>query len=191
MENIFDINVEEHKAVLSKMAVLNEDVNVVATLMADTVLAGGTIFLCGNGGSAADCQHIAAEFMGRFLLDRDPISSLALTTDTSALTCISNDYNYDDVFARQLVGLGKANDCLIGISTSGDSRNVLKAIGVGNSIGMSTVGLLGRDGGEIASLCKSNIIIPSNSTARVQEMHILIGHTLVGMVEELVTGAYS
>jgi len=191
MKNILDINIEEHKVVLGKMADLNEDVNVAATLMAEAVLAGGTIILCGNGGSAADCQHIAAEFMGRFLLDRDPISSLALTTDSSALTCISNDYSYDDVFARQLAGLGKATDCLIGISTSGDSSNVLKAIVTGNRIGMSTVGLLGRDGGEIASVCKSSIVVGSNSTARIQEMHILIGHTLVGMVEELITGANS
>ena len=191
MKNILDINIEEHKVVLGKMADLNEDVNVAATLMAEAVLAGGTIILCGNGGSAADCQHIAAEFMGRFLLDRDPISSLALTTDSSALTCISNDYSYDDVFARQLAGLGKATDCLIGISTSGNSSNVLKAIVTGNRIGMSTVGLLGRDGGEIASVCKSSIVVGSNSTARIQEMHILIGHTLVGMVEELITGANS
>ena len=191
MKNILDINIEEHKVVLGKMADLNEDVNVAATLMAEAVLAGGTIILCGNGGSAADCQHIAAEVMGRFLLDRDPISSLALTTDSSALTCISNDYSYDDVFARQLAGLGKATDCLIGISTSGNSSNVLKAIVTGNRIGMSTVGLLGRDGGEIASVCKSSIVVGSNSTARIQEMHILIGHTLVGMVEELITGANS
>ena len=191
MKNILDINIEEHKVVLGKMADLNEDVNVAATLMAEAVLAGGTIILCGNGGSAADCQHIAAEFMGRFLLDRDPISSLALPTDSAALTCISNDYSYDDVFARQLAGLGKATDCLIGISTSGNSSNVLKAIVTGNRIGMSTVGLLGRDGGEIASVCKSSIVVGSNSTARIQEMHILIGHTLVGMVEELITGANS
>jgi len=191
MRNIYTENIEEHAVLLTKMGDLNDIVQAAAQIMAESVLSGGTILLCGNGGSAADCQHIAAEFMGRFLEDRAPISSVALTTDSSALTCIGNDYSYDDIFSRQVAGLGKSSDCLIGISTSGNSPNVLKALEKGNHIGMNTIALLGRDGGSIADVSKVNIIVPSYSTARIQEMHILLGHTLVGIVEEIVKAARS
>ena len=186
MSNLFRQNLAEHTSLCGKMNELSDWVQTTAEMMAESVLAGGTVMLCGNGGSAADSQHIAAEFMGRFIDDRDPISSIALTTDSSALTCIGNDYSYDNIFARQVAGLGRANDCLIGISTSGNSQNIFNAVTVANDIGMKTIGLLGRDGGRIADICSINIIVPSFSTARIQEMHILLGHTLVGIVENMV-----
>jgi D-sedoheptulose 7-phosphate isomerase len=139
--------------------------------------------LCGNGGSAADSQHLAAEFTGRFSKDRPPIAAVALSTDTSALTCIGNDYSFNDIFARQVQALGKAGDCLIAISTSGNSGNVLAAVAAAKSLGISTIGLLGRDGGKLKAQCDVSIVVPSQVTARIQEAHILIGHSLCGAVE--------
>ncbi len=141
------------------------------------------LMICGNGGSAADSQHIAAEFTGRFVKDRAPIAALALSTDTSALTCIGNDYSFNEIFSRQLKALGLEGDCLLAISTSGNSENVMQAVRAANEMGISTIGLLGRDGGELKSLCDLSIIVPSDITARIQEAHILIGHTLCGSVE--------
>jgi D-sedoheptulose 7-phosphate isomerase len=144
---------------------------------------GGKLMLCGNGGSAADSQHLAAEFTGRFSKDRPPIAAVALSTDTSALTCIGNDYSFNDIFARQVQALGKAGDCLIAISTSGNSGNVLAAVAAAKSLGISTIGLLGRDGGKLKAQCDVSIVVPSQVTARIQEAHILIGHSLCGAVE--------
>jgi len=141
------------------------------------------LMLCGNGGSAADSQHLAAEFTGRFSKDRPPIAAVALSTDTSALTCIGNDYSFNDIFARQVQALGKAGDCLIAISTSGNSGNVLAAVAAAKSLGISTIGLLGRDGGKLKAQCDVSIVVPSQVTARIQEAHILIGHSLCGAVE--------
>lgn len=183
MNEVFSKNLAEHAVVVERMKEVSESVQHAARILADTVLGGGKVMLCGNGGSAADSQHIAAEFVGRFIDDREPIAALALTTDSSALTCIGNDYSYDTIFSRQVLGLGRPGDCLVGISTSGNSRNVIRAVDAAKQIGIKTVGLLGRSGGEIANLCDVSIIIPSDSTARIQEMHILIGHTLVGIIE--------
>lgn len=187
MNKIFQNNLAEHAAVLEKTSKIHHSIQIAGEIMSQTVLNGGKIILCGNGGSAADCQHIAAEFMGRFIDDRDPIASLALTTDSSALTCIGNDYSYDNIFSRQVFGLCKPSDCLIGISTSGNSQNVINALEAAKIVGMKTISMLGRDGGKIANFCDIDIIIPSTSTARIQEMHILVGHTLVGIVESLVS----
>jgi D-sedoheptulose 7-phosphate isomerase len=145
---------------------------------------GGKVMFCGNGGSAADAQHLAAEFTGRFIQDRPPLAAMALSTDTSALTCISNDYSFADVFERQLRALGKRGDALVAISTSGNSLNVLKAAQTAREMGVAVVGLLGRDGGALKALCDVALVVPSASTARIQEMHILIGHTLCGAVEQ-------
>lgn len=149
-----------------------------------SIRAGGKIMLCGNGGSAADSQHIAAELTGRFIRDRIPLPALALSTDTSALTCIGNDYSFAEVFSRQLFALGKSGDCLLAISTSGNSANVIKAVEAAHELGIRTIGLLGRDGGALGALCEHNITVPSNITARIQEAHILIGHTICGGVEQ-------
>jgi len=144
---------------------------------------GGKVLLCGNGGSAADSQHLAAELVGRFKRERRALASVALTTDTSVLTCLANDYSYEDVFARQVEALADKNDLLIGLSTSGNSENVLRALRRAKSVGATTVGLLGRDGGKIKPECDHAIVVPSNDTARIQEMHIMIGHIVCDAVE--------
>ncbi len=140
--------------------------------------------LAGNGGSAADAQHIAAELVGRYGFDRPSIPSLALTTDTSNLTAIGNDYGYDQVFSRQLEGMGQEGDIFIGISTSGNSINILKAFESAKKKGIFTVALTGRDGGEMAKLADIALIVPSDSTPRIQESHILIGHIICDIIEK-------
>jgi D-sedoheptulose 7-phosphate isomerase len=180
---IFVRNLREHLALFETLESLTEPIEQAGALIARALGAGHKLMLCGNGGSAADSQHIAAELTGRFIRDRRPLAALALSTDTSALTCIANDYSFEEVFARQVAGLGAAGDCLIGISTSGNSRNVIKAFEAARAIGMPVIGLLGRDGGALRARCDVAIIVPSATTARIQEAHILIGHTLCGMVE--------
>ncbi len=182
-QNLFQSNLREHLALFEMLPRLESDVHQAGTLIGEALAAGRKLMLCGNGGSAADSQHIAAELTGRFIRDRRPLAAVALTTDTSALTCIANDYSFEDVFARQVAALGAPGDCLIGISTSGNSRNVIKAAEAARGLGMRIIGLLGRDGGPLRGLCDVAIVVPSDSTARIQEAHILIGHTLCGMVE--------
>jgi D-sedoheptulose 7-phosphate isomerase len=144
--------------------------------------------LAGNGGSAADAQHIAAELVGRYGFDRPSIPSLALTTDTSNLTAIGNDYGYDAVFSRQLEGMGVSGDLFIGISTSGNSKNVINAFEVAKKKDITTVALVGRDGGEMAKLADFAIVVPSNATPRIQESHILIGHIICDIIEKELFG---
>ena len=156
----------------------------IAQLASDSLSRGGTIFWCGNGGSAADSQHLAADLVCRFISDRIPLKSVALTTDSSILTAISNDYSFDNIFARQLKALGKDGDILIAISTSGNSRNIKEAVLTAKNIGVETIGLLGRDGGSSVDLFSKKLIIPSNSTARIQEVHILIGHLIIDLIEK-------
>ncbi len=145
---------------------------------------GRKIMFCGNGGSAADSQHIAAEFIGRFQKERRSLPAIALTTDTSILTALTNDYSVDIVFARQVEGLGQTGDILVGLSTSGNSKNVLEAMKTAKAKGIKTIGLLGNDGGAIAPLCDIALIVPSKMTARIQESHITIAHTLCQITEE-------
>ncbi|MDD2906433.1 MAG: D-sedoheptulose 7-phosphate isomerase [Sulfurimonas sp.] len=140
--------------------------------------------LAGNGGSAADAQHIAAELVGRYGFDRPSIPSLALTTDTSNLTAIGNDYGYDKVFSRQLEGMGQKGDIFIGISTSGNSANIINAFESAKAKGIMTVALVGKDGGIMAKMADIAIVVPSNSTPRIQESHILIGHILCDIIEK-------
>ena len=182
-QNLFQNNLREHLALFETLPWLQNDVERAGALIGAALAAGHKLMLCGNGGSAADSQHIAAELTGRFIHDRRPLAALALSTDTSALTCIANDYSFEDVFARQVAGLGAAGDCLLGISTSGNSRNVIKAVEVARNTGMHVIGLLGRDGGALRALCDVAVVVPSSTTARIQEAHIMIGHTLCGMVE--------
>jgi D-sedoheptulose 7-phosphate isomerase len=177
-------NIAEHNEVLSTLHHLDTDVQLAGQLAAQTLRKGGKILFCGNGGSAADSQHLAAELTGRFVNERRPLSAIALSTDTSALTCIGNDYDFGEIFARQVAGLGRTEDLLIGISTSGNSRNVIRAVEEAHKLGMATVGLLGRNGGGLRDLCRISIVVPSQVTARVQECHILIGHTLCGLIEQ-------
>ena len=149
-----------------------------------TLKAGGKILLCGNGGSAADAQHIAAELTGRYKTERGALTGIALTTDTSALTAIGNDYGYEFVFSRQLEALGREGDLLIAISTSGNSGNVLKALELAQKIGIKTIGLSGRTGGAMNELCELNLVVPSNDTPRIQEMHIMIGHIICQAIDD-------
>ncbi|SFV59058.1 Phosphoheptose isomerase [hydrothermal vent metagenome] len=144
--------------------------------------------LAGNGGSAADAQHIAAELVGRYGFDRPSIPSLALTTDTSNLTAIGNDYGYDQVFSRQLEGMGQAGDIFFGISTSGNSLNIIKAFESAKKKGITTVALVGRDGGEMAKMADVALVVPSDSTPRIQESHILIGHIICDIIEKEIFG---
>lgn len=152
--------------------------------------AGHKILLFGNGGSAADAQHIAAEFVGRFQRERDPLPALALTVNTSALTAIANDYEYENVFARQVLALGSRGDVAVGISTSGKSPNVLKGLSAAKTCGLTTVGLTGKKGGPMAESTQYCLCVPSEVTARIQEAHILIAHILCEIVDaELGSGA--
>ena len=185
MASIYLDNLAEHAQMLAQLGRLEPAVVAAARVLAGALATGGKLLFCGNGGSAADCQHLAAELTGRFVHDRRPLAALALTTDTSALTCISNDYAFDQVFTRQIQALGRPGDALVAISTSGNSPNVLAATDAARALGMPCVGLLGRDGGALRGRCDPAIIVPSQVTARIQEAHILIGHSLCGMVEAL------
>ncbi|QWT46745.1 D-sedoheptulose 7-phosphate isomerase [Azospira inquinata] len=180
---LFAAALEEHQQAFAALGDLQTPINAVGDLCAKALAEGKKIMLCGNGGSAADAQHIAAELTGRFINDRRPLAGLALTTDTSALTCIANDYAFDQVFSRQVEGLGCPGDVLIGISTSGNSENVIKAVEAAKAKGIQTVGLLGKDGGALRGLVDIPLIAPSRTTARIQEMHIFIGHVLCLLIE--------
>lgn len=144
---------------------------------------GSKIIFMGNGGSASDAQHLSAEFVGRFVQEREPLAAISLSTDTSALTAIGNDYGFDEIFERQINALAKSGDVVFGITTSGNSQNVLKAIDASNSIGCTTIGLTGRGGGKLRDHCDKIVAIPSDETARIQEAHILIGHILCSLVD--------
>jgi len=160
--------------------------------LAEAVLSclknGGRLLLFGNGGSAADAQHIAAEMVGRFHSERRPLAALALTTDSSVLTAVGNDYGFEEVFARQLRALGRAGDLAVAISTSGNSPNVLRGVAVARDLGMRTAGLTGRDGGRLGGLVEFHLNVPHTSTARVQEVHIMIGHLLCELVDQSLKG---
>ena len=144
--------------------------------MAERLKRGCRILVCGNGGSAADAQHFAAELSGRYVKERRALAGIALTTDTSVLTAIGNDYGFDHVFSRQVEALGRPGDLLVGISTSGNSANVLRAVESAQALGLKTLGLLGRDGGKLKDLCDEALVVPSPVTARVQEVHQMIYH---------------
>ncbi len=161
----------------------------IAQVISSSIIAGGTVFWCGNGGSAAESQHMAAELIGVFARKRDAYASLALTTDSSVLTCISNDFDFDQVFSRQISGLGRNGDVLIGISSSGNSRNVNNAIIKAKEIGIVTISLSGKGGGLGRGLADYEIVIQSESTPRIQEVHTLINHSICGLVEDLVIDA--
>jgi len=175
-----------HQKVLqSVIDTLTGDIETACQMMTTTIKNGNKVLLAGNGGSAADAQHIAAELSGRFVKDRKALPGIALTTDTSAITSIANDYGYDFVFSRQLAALAQPGDLFIGISTSGNSQGILNAFMTAKEMNCKTLGLSGRDGGKMNGLCDLNIIVPSPITARIQEMHILIGHILCKAVDDL------
>jgi len=175
----------EHLQTISEISsMFSESIENSSIQISESLANGGTLFWCGNGGSAADSQHLAAELVGRFKKDRKALRSVALTTDSSVLTCIANDYSYEDVFSRQLEALARDGDVLVSISTSGNSENVLRALIAAKRLGVKTIALLGKDGGKAKEHADLSIVIPSNSTARVQESHILIGHILCDLIEQ-------
>ena len=170
---------------------LGADLEQAARLVADAIAAGGRTLICGNGGSAADSQHMAAELVGRYLKERDAYAAVALSTDTSIMTAVANDYGFDAVFERQVRALGRAGDVLIGISTSGNSENVLRAMNAAREIGLKTVALTGRGGGKLASLADVLLAVPADHTPRIQESHSMIVHLLCEIIENLFTAENS
>jgi D-sedoheptulose 7-phosphate isomerase len=175
---------KEHQSCMENLAQLADTIESVSELLLETLCNGGKIFVCGNGGSAADAQHFAAELIGRFEKERAAMPAIALTTDTSILSAIGNDYGFENVFARQVDGLGSKGDVLIGISTSGNSENVLRATILAKDKGLTTDGLLGGDGGKLLAKVDQAVVVPNRRTARIQEGHILILHFWAMDVED-------
>lgn len=182
--NLVEQRMADHAAVLAVTKALAPDIERAGTLIRDALAGGHKILFCGNGGSAADSQHLAAEIVGRFQKERPSLPALALTVDTSVLTAVANDYGYDTVFSRQVEGLGNAGDVLVGISTSGNSKNVIAAIETARKKQMSVIGFTGIGGGKMADLCDVCLAVPSKVTARTQEMHIMMGHIICEIAEE-------
>ncbi len=176
---------DEHRATFDSLSqMLAGPFTETLTILEQSVRRGGKLLLFGNGGSAADAQHIAAELIIRYKADRAPISAIALTTDSSALTACGNDLGFDALFERQIEGLGRKGDVAVGISTSGNSANVLKGLRRARALGLRTVGLGGGTGGQMHGVCDALIVVPSSVTARIQEMHITIGHVLCKVLEQ-------
>jgi D-sedoheptulose 7-phosphate isomerase len=183
-QNILESNFKEHELAIKKVFLDHSSrIQEIGKILANVLKNEGTIFWCGNGGSASDSQHLAAELVGRFKKNRRALRSVALNTDTSVITCIANDYSYEDIFSRQIEGLARKGDFLIAISTSGNSHNILNAIIRAKELGIKTLALLGKDGGEAKKIADDSLIISSESTARIQESHILIGHILCEIIE--------
>lgn len=175
---------DEHVEVARRIYALAPMVSDAVDLIYASLAVGGLLMTAGNGGSAADAQHIAAELTGRFLLERQPFRAIALHANTSALTAIGNDYGYEHVFARELLAQGRSGDVLLAISTSGNSSNILRAIEAARQIGVAVIGLTGETGGRMQTSCNICLRVPSNTTPRIQEMHITIGHTICQLLEE-------
>jgi len=184
MKNAIQDEFSSHlETIIKVQETMNEALEKASLLAVDTLKAGNKILIFGNGGSAADAQHIAAELTGRYKTERRGLPGIALTTDTSALTAIGNDYGYDRVFDRQVESLANKGDLLLGISTSGNSSNVVNALKLGKEMGCQTLGFSGRDGGDMNSVCDINLVVPSDNTPRIQEMHILFGHTICQIID--------
>ncbi len=176
---------ESHlKTIQAVMGSMEEDLEKASAMAVEVLKRGNKVLLCGNGGSAADAQHIAAELTGRYKTERRGLPAIALTTDTSALTAIGNDYGFDRIFDRQVEALVNEGDLLIGISTSGNSLNVLSALLLSKEMGAKTLGLTGKGGGKMNYACDINLVVPSDDTPRIQEMHILFGHTICQIIDD-------
>jgi len=173
----------ETETLIKQLTTLSAQIERAADAWINALRNGRKIVFCGNGGSAADAQHLAAELMGRFLLDREPMPALSLTVDTSALTAIGNDYGYENVFSRQLRGIGKKGDVLVGLSTSGNSPNVLRAFETARAMGILTIGFTVERGGKMEKLSDILLAVPHTQTNHIQEAHIVLGHLVCGLVE--------
>ena len=184
MQSIIKQEFREHiKASQNTLNSIDDQIETASKICINSLKNGGKILIMGNGGSAADAQHIAAELVGRYKTERKGLPAIALTTDTSAITSIANDYGFLHVFDRQVEALAHKDDVVIGISTGGTSPNVINALTAANKLDCKTIGLSGKDGGEFNSLCDVNLLVNSNDTPRIQEMHILIGHTICHLIE--------
>lgn len=186
---IFSESLDEHQALFQRLETLAVPLESAANRLCQALKAGHKVLACGNGGSAADAQHFAAELTGRFETQRRGLPAVALTTDSSALTAIGNDFGFQALFARQVEALGRPGDVLLAISTSGHSENVLEAVKTARQCDMAVIGLLGRDGGSLAALCDVSLVVPEKRTARIQEAHIFLLHVLCSAVDEAFTSA--
>jgi D-sedoheptulose 7-phosphate isomerase len=175
---------DEHVEVAKALTSLAGDVSKVVDLIYSSLAEGGQLLIAGNGGSAADAQHISAELTGRFLGERRPLRAIALHANTSALTAVANDFGFEYVFARELAAHARPGDVLLAISTSGNSANILRAIEAAREGGVAVIGLTGESGGKMRAACDLCLCVPSKSTPRIQEMHTTIGHTICGLIEE-------
>jgi D-sedoheptulose 7-phosphate isomerase len=185
MQSIIKHQFLEHiKVTQNTIDAIAHKIEIASKICINSLKHEGKILIMGNGGSAADAQHIAAELVGRYKTERKGLPAVALTTDTSAITSIANDFGFLHVFDRQVEALARKNDVVIGISTGGTSPNVVNALTVANKLGCKTIGLSGKDGGEFNSLCDVNLLVNSDDTPRIQEMHILIGHTICHLIEQ-------
>ena len=184
MKDIIKNEINEHIRVANSLHSLTEAVIKSSQLCIDSLKNGGKILLFGNGGSAADAQHIAAELVGTYKVERKGLPAIALTTDTSAITSIGNDFGYNHVFSRQVEALANKGDVAIGISTSGKSDNVINALKLASKLNCITIGFSGQDGGEMNQICNINLVVPSEDTPRIQEMHIFIGHTICHLIDQ-------
>lgn len=175
--------INESLANLENLKDKDKEINYAAELIINCLKTKNKVIFCGNGGSAADSQHLAAELMGRYLKDRSPLPAISLTVDTSALTAIGNDYGFENVFSRQLRGIGSAGDVLYATSTSGNSKNVIEAIKVAKDMGIKVIGITGKEPGKMDGECDVLVNVPSDKTNKIQEMHIIVGHFICGKVE--------
>ena len=180
----FQKAITTHQTVFNGLIELEEKLETAIKICVETLCQNQKLLICGNGGSASDAQHLTAEFIGRFTKNRRPLAAICLNTDTSVMTCISNDFDYEDIFERQLRGLAQPDDVLIVFSTSGQSKNIINCCKAGKELGLKIVGFLGKGGGAAAGYCDSVISVDSDSTANIQEAHIFIAHFLCGEIEK-------
>jgi D-sedoheptulose 7-phosphate isomerase len=188
MDTIINSSIDKHRKALDQLPGLNETIKTTARLCIESLKNKGKIILMGNGGSAADAQHLAAELVGRFKRNRKPLAAIALSTNTSIMSAVANDFGFEEVFSRQVEALARPNDIVLGISTSGNSLNVIRAIEKAKELGIKTVGLLGNDGGSLAKLVDTPIVIAETETPHVQEIHILLGHIICDIIEYSFSG---
>lgn len=192
MHSFISAQLKEHCAVLDRIeAELAGQIARIAVRLVETMKIGNKLLIMGNGGSAADAQHFAAEIVGRFKMERPALPAIALSTDTSIITAIGNDYGFERIFSRQVEALAAPGDALIAISTSGNSANILQALLTGRQAGCSAIGLLGKDGGTIREICDLSLIIPSDDTPRIQEGHITVIHILCDLIEQTLFGRFA
>lgn len=183
IESIFNDALNLHELIATDYSFQN-DVLSAAQKIVSAIKAGYKLIVAGNGGSAADAQHFVAEIVGRFQKERRGLPAIALSTNTSSITALANDYSYDEIFSRQLIAIGRAGDIFFGITTSGKSPNIVKALETSRKQGITTIALLGKGGGDCAAMCDFPIIVPHEVTARIQEVHILVIHTICGIIDD-------